>query len=54
MITIHALLQAPPQWLQPGKHLPVTTDVIQIVGDILTVENNEAVMVLKKLDILPL
>jgi hypothetical protein len=39
-IMIHAFMTASPQWLKPDENHPVANNVVCLVRDVLSVENN--------------
>jgi hypothetical protein len=53
-ITIHTFMIASPQWPNPNESLPVATGVVHLVGDVISIENNQPLLILKTLHIIAL
>jgi hypothetical protein len=53
-ITIHAFIAASPQWPNPDVNHPVANDVVRLFGDVLSVESDEVLLVVRELEIVPM
>jgi hypothetical protein len=51
MTTIHTFIMASLEWPCPSEHLPFTNNCVCISGELLTVKNEEAFIILEKLEI---
>ncbi|KAN0128308.1 hypothetical protein V8E53_013892 [Lactarius tabidus] len=51
-ITIHAFLITSPQWPRPSEHLPLPNNIVRVSGELFSVEIDEPLMIVEKLEIL--